>query len=95
MWTIIVFMAAGILVGVFMPLKETQVNLLGKLQSWGVILLLFVMGLSMGLDRNLLSQLSTLGAKAILYAVLTTFFSIAAVYALTRKLGKEGNAHDR
>lgn len=89
MWTIILFMALGILVGAVIQLKERQVSVLGKLQSAGVILLLFVMGLSIGLDRNLLSQLGTLGYKAFVYAGLTTAFSIAAVYLFTHKLGKK------
>lgn len=88
MWTIIFFMALGVLVGATIPMKDPQVALLGKLQSLGVILLLFVMGLSMGLDRNLLSQLNTLGYKALIYAGLTTFFSVAAVYLFTRRLAK-------
>lgn len=90
MWTIVLFMALGILAGAFIPLKEQQVGILGKLQSAGVILLLFVMGLSMGLDRKLLSQLSTLGYKALVYAILTTAFSIAVVYLFTRNLQKKG-----
>lgn len=90
MWTIIIFMALGILVGVTIPMNDHQVASLGKLQSVGVILLLFVMGLSMGLDRKLLSQLSTLGYKALVYAVLTTLFSVIAVYLFTRRLAKGG-----
>lgn len=90
MWTIILFMALGILAGAVVPLKARQVDLLGKLQSAGVILLLFVMGLSMGLDRKLLSQLSTLGYKALIYAALTTLFSILCVYLFTRKLPRKG-----
>lgn len=89
MWTIILFMALGVLVGAVIPLKERQVSLLGKLQSAGVILLLFIMGLSMGLDRKLLSQLSTLGYKALVFAVLTTVFSIALVFLFTRRLGRK------
>jgi len=90
MWTIVLFMALGVLAGAVIPMKAHQVDLLGKLQSAGVILLLFVMGLSMGLDRKLLSQLSTLGYKALVYAGLTTAFSIAIVYLFTRKLIKKG-----
>ncbi len=90
MWTIVLFMALGVLAGAVVPLKTHHVELLGKLQSAGVILLLFVMGLSMGLDRKLLSQLSTLGYKALVYAGLTTVFSIAGVYLFTRKLVKKG-----
>lgn len=90
MWTIILFMAFGILVGAAVPMKDKQISIIGKLQSAGVILLLFVMGLSMGLDRRLLSQLSTLGYKALVYAGLTTVFSIALVYLFTRRLGKGG-----
>lgn len=90
MWTIIVFMALGVIVGATLPMNEAQVKLLGKLQSVGVILLLFVMGLSMGLDRKLLSQLSTLGYKALIFAGLTTLFSIVAVYLLTCRMGTKG-----
>ncbi len=90
MWTILLFMALGIMVGALIPMNDRQVTTLGKLQSVGVILLLFVMGLSMGLDRKLLSQLSNLGYKALVFAGLTTLFSIAAVYMLTRGLEKRG-----
>lgn len=88
MWTILIFMALGILVGVTIPMKDHHVECLGKLQSVGVILLIFVMGLSMGLDRKLLSQLSILGYKALVFAALTTLFSVLAVYLLTRRLTK-------
>lgn len=88
MWTIIVFMALGVLMGALVPMKEKQVSILGKLQSAGVILLLFVMGLSMGLDRKLLSQLSTLGYKALVYALMTTLFSIAMVFLFTHRIRK-------
>jgi uncharacterized membrane protein YbjE (DUF340 family) len=88
MWTIILFMACGIAVGALVPFNEKHVGMLEKLQTFGVILLLFVMGLSMGLDRKLLSQLSTLGLKALLFAGLTTVFSIAGVYLLTKNLKK-------
>lgn len=92
MWTLLLFMALGIAVGAFVPFNEKQVSLLGTLQSAGVILLLFVMGLSMGLDRQLLSQLSTLGLRAAVFAALTTCFSILAVYLFTRRLPrKEGH----
>lgn len=92
MWTIIIFMALGVAVGAMVSMKESHVAVLGKLQSVGVILLLFVMGLSMGLDRKLLSQLSTLGYKALVYAGLTTVCSILCVYLFTRRLGKVGAA---
>lgn len=92
MWTILLFMALGVVTGALVPFSEKQTALLGKLQTVGVVLLLFVMGLSMGLDRQLLSQLSTLGYKAAVYAGLTTLFSIACVYLFTRKLAdKEGS----
>lgn len=85
MMSILFFLVLGIIIGAKINFKERSIKLLNQGQSIGVILLLFVMGLSIGLDKDLLSKLQSLGYKALIFAALTTAFSIAAVFLATYK----------
>jgi len=53
---------------------------------------LFVMGASIGLDHDLLTQFKSLGLKAALFALLTTTFSILLVYILSKLILKGDKA---
>ena len=88
MWKILLFLGAGMLIGGFVNLSDPLKKANSKCQHFGVILLLFVMGASIGIDHDLLTQFQTLGFKASIFAILTTFFSIAIVYAMTKFLVK-------
>lgn len=89
MWTIIISLVVGILIGVlgFIPKKYIRFN--SKFQQIGVILLLFSMGASIGANRELLLKLSSLGLKAITFAILTCLFSIIFTYIITNKFFKQ------
>ncbi len=89
MWSIIISLAAGIVIGIlgFIPKKYLRFN--SKFQQIGVILLLFSMGASIGANRNLLQKLNTIGLKAITFAILTCLFSIIFTYLITCKFFKQ------
>ncbi len=83
---------AGMLIGGFVKMSDRMKDVNGKLQHFGVLLLLFVMGASIGLDHNLLTQFKSLGLKAALFALLTTAFSILLVYVLSKLILKGDKA---
>lgn len=88
MWKILIFLIAGMVIGSTMNMSERLKDLNGKFQHFGVLLLLFVMGAAIGLDHELLTKFQSLGFKAAVFALLTTAFSILAVYFLSTFLLK-------
>lgn len=80
MWKILIFLFAGIFIGGSVKMTDKMKLINSKLQHLGVVLLLFVMGASIGIDKNLLMKFQILGFKASIFAVLTTVFSVIVVY---------------
>jgi Kef-type K+ transport system membrane component KefB len=89
MWSILVFLVIGIVIGAALKFSERQKSQVSKLQQFGVVVLLFSMGLSIGLNRDILMNLRALGFQAFAYAGLTSLFSVAVVYGLSRLLVRE------
>ena len=89
MWQILLFLAAGVAIGALMKFSGTQKKWIGHLQQIGVVLLLFSMGLSIGINNEILSNLRDLGLQAFAYAGLTSTFSVLVVYGFSRMLVKE------
>lgn len=88
MWKILIFLLVGMFIGSTFKMTDKMKLINGKLQHLGVVLLLFTMGASIGLDRNLLRNLQILGLKAAVFAILTSIFSIIIVYVSIRLLTK-------
>ena len=83
MLMIIISLAVGVAVGALIPLSDKHKSTNSKLQHAGVVGLLFLMGISIGLNRGLLRQLPLIGFTSLVYGLLTTFFSIAVVALIT------------
>lgn len=58
---------------------------LGKIQNICLLLLLFVMGISIGINDKIISNLISIGFKAGIISIFTVTFSIISVY-IVRKL---------
>lgn len=89
MWGILMFLVVGVTIGAVFRFGEKQKKWIGRLQQVGVVLLLFSMGLSIGLNEEILGNLRSLGLQAFAYAGLTSVFSILVVYGLSRVLVRE------
>ncbi len=89
MWSIIIFLIVGIIVGNKLKLTDRGKAINGNFQLAGLLLLLFSMGISIGANSDVIANLSTIGIKAFLFAVLTTLGSIVLVYVASLRLGKE------
>ena len=92
MVAVLAAMAAGVLVGVrFLPERCERAN--GKLQYILIPVLIFCMGATLGGNPEFFGNLSSLGLKAALFAVVPMAFSVLCVFFATRrqKRRKRGN----
>lgn len=83
MWSIIIVLILGIVIGSAVNPTDSLKKLISKFQFLGVTLLLFAMGAGLGLNKDLLNNLKKIGFVGLLFAVFTTLFSILCVYLST------------
>lgn len=88
MWSIIIVLLIGMFIGGSGKLSEKFIKMNAKLQYIGVVILLFAMGASLGLNKSLLSNIKDIGAISLVFALLTSAFSIILVYFVTQHLTK-------
>lgn len=76
-----------ILVGVFISskgkLNEMVEKNLSKLQYASLLLLLFIMGVNIGINDNIISEFGKLGLQAIVLSLSSIILSVAAVKLVT------------
>jgi Kef-type K+ transport system membrane component KefB len=83
MASIIVVLIIGIIIGTQIKPTDKVKSTISRFQFIGVTLLLFSMGAGLGLNDELLKNLKDIGWTGLVFAVLTTVFSIAIVYLVT------------
>lgn len=76
--------AGGIPAGWWLRRKAAVVRRVNEALAWTVRIMLFLLGLALGLDDALLGQLKSLG----LYAVLISSFSVTGCFVAARLLGR-------
>ena len=83
---IILALALGFIIGYkkFFSAKVLKIN--GKLQTVWLILLIFSMGISIGSNDEIISDIPILGLKAFLFAVATVIGSVVIVYLFSKFL---------
>ena len=84
MLKILISLGMGFLIGYRNILNDKMIWANSKLQLVWLLFLIFVMGMSIGMDAEILTQLPVLGAKAFIFAVATCVGSVAVVYVLYR-----------
>ncbi len=85
MWIILGLMTLGMIIGVSIRHKKKVIKQVNKLVTISVYLLLFLLGISVGLNDELVSNLDTLGVHALiitLMAVLGSVLLASLVYHL-------------
>lgn len=83
MWKILVALAVGAVIGTVVPFNEDWKNRLGRLQFYGVLILLFFMGIAIGINKEVIANLDRIGLISISFAVATTFMGVMLTYLLT------------
>ena len=88
MWSIIIVLIIGMVIGSKITPTDQVKSITGKFQFIGVMILIGSMGAALGLNDTLLSNLNNMGLEALVFAVLTSLFSILVVYLSSRLLLK-------
>ncbi|NLG82258.1 MAG: LysO family transporter [Bacilli bacterium] len=90
MWLFYLSLCLGIIIGVtnLIPAKILKHNDL--LMMVCVFILLFVMGLSIGLKKDIIKNFGYIGITGVLYSIICVIFSIIVVYLFT-SLKKRGD----
>jgi uncharacterized membrane protein YbjE (DUF340 family) len=76
MWTVLIIMTAGFIVGYFLRKQSELVKINDRLVMLAVFALLFLMGVAIGGSPQMISQLHFLGVKALIIAVTGIIFSV-------------------
>jgi len=87
-----IFLALGLgfFIGYRRMLNEKMIVINGKLQNFWLFLLIFSMGMKIGMDKGILEQLPVLGGRALLYAMVTIAGSVLVVYIISKIFFREG-----
>jgi len=76
MWTIIGLFAAGTVTGLIFTRTKWFYPVTDRLMTYSVYLLLFMMGLSVGLNPEIIENIANLGINALFIALLATSGSV-------------------
>ncbi|MPN56692.1 hypothetical protein SDC9_204383 [bioreactor metagenome] len=79
----------GALIGALICIAPKAKKILTRFQEAGVYLLVASMGVSIGLNKDLISKIPSLGFAALITAFLCTLGSVLAVYFIGRLFLKE------
>lgn len=94
MGVIFITLLLGVLVGAIFKFTDKQVKIISSLQTIGVLVLLFIMGISVGVNPDIVSRLSEIGISALVFAILTTLMSVLVVYFVTTLYMRREKAND-
>lgn len=88
---LLIAMAVGLAVSRLL-FKEKAKRIVDALQTVVTLILIFSMGYGLGSRDDLLSQIGNIGLLSLVYCLVPSIFSIAAVYLLSRIFpsGKKG-----
>lgn len=83
----------GGLIGNKMEVNKNTEKILGTAQSLCLLFLLFLMGLKIGLDRDIINSFLNLGVKAIFISIFTISFSILGIFLIRKTIFKRVEKH--
>lgn len=89
MITVVAIMAIGILLGYLLRRKKKLIELFERLTTWAIYLLLFLLGVAIGTNEEIIKNLPTLGGRAFIISIAGVLGSILLSWALYRLLFKK------
>lgn len=69
MFTVVLIMAAGMLAGYLLRKQKKLISLSEKLVMWAIYLLLFLLGVAIGVNDQILERFADLGLLALLITI--------------------------
>ncbi|MCG8529651.1 MAG: lysine exporter LysO family protein [Desulfovibrionales bacterium] len=82
MFTTIACILVGIPLGFLLRSKQSIVTAVNKLTMWAIYLLLFMLGIAIGSNDTITSQLDTIGIRAVFISLCCVLGSALAVFLL-------------
>jgi len=76
----------GAIIGNKKLLKDSVMKKLDHIQTFSLLLLLFIMGVSIGMDKDVITSFATIGMQAAILAVFSVVFSILGVKVISKKV---------
>ena len=76
MWLILIFLVAGTLGGLMLRKVRRFSSSTDKISTWLIYILLFIMGLLVGSDNEIMDHIGAIGTQAITIALFAVFGSI-------------------
>lgn len=83
----IFIISIGIIIGYKDILTEKWMGSISKIQMLCLLFLLFVMGLNIGVNRNIVNIFMKLGYQALVLSIFSIIFSIIGVKLVSKRLG--------
>lgn len=83
MWKIFLSLFIGFLIGYKKLISDNLIKLNSKIQTIFLILLIFTMGIGVGMNKDILKQLPNIGGKALFFAISCSLGSIIIVYIIS------------
>jgi uncharacterized membrane protein YbjE (DUF340 family) len=77
-------LVAGVVVGIFIRNYKKVINLSAKLTDGSIFLLLFFLGISVGMNEKIISNFSKIGLQSFVITILATLGSIFVSYIVYR-----------
>jgi uncharacterized membrane protein YbjE (DUF340 family) len=84
MLPVLVSLALGILLGVVLRRSEKLLRIVDRLTAWFIYLFLFLLGLTVGLNRAVIANLGSLGLQAAAIAVACVAGSLLPAFFVYR-----------
>lgn len=80
----LIIISLGIFIGNKKLLKEPIMKKLDSIQTLSILLLLFIMGINIGMDREVIFSFATIGGQALVLATFSIIFSVLAVKMVSK-----------
>lgn len=94
MLPILISMTAGILIGFLFRHRKKLFPLADKITGYIIYLLLFLLGVSVGTNEELIAKIVSIGYKALIMTIACVLGSILAVCPLNRFFRRKGIKHE-
>ncbi|TKG91913.1 DUF340 domain-containing protein [Puteibacter caeruleilacunae] len=94
MIAVLVLMAVGTGLGLYLGKYPKLIKLNDRLTSLAIYLLLFLLGISVGLNDKIMNNLDTIGVKALVITIGALAGSMVCALLVYKLFFKEGGSHE-
>jgi len=89
MLIVVLFLFSGILIGYVLQNKESIIRITERLSTWFIYLFLFLLGISVGANEEVIKNFGRLGIQAIILAFGAVLGSVISAYFVYRVFFKK------